>query len=105
MCRRALGGELIGLAWQPVGAGNSVGNLGLVGALAVGALVAIMARRRTVPLLVGLVVVLGGGAVLLVGRDIHGAALASSLGVSGGIAAAGWWDPAARRLAGPATRA
>jgi rhomboid protease GluP len=101
----ALGGELVGLAWQPVGAGNSVGNLGLVGALAVAALATVIARRRTVPLLVALVVVLVGGAALLVGRDIHGAALATSLVVSGGIAAAGWWDPAARRFAGPAPRA
>lgn len=68
----ALVGELVGLAWQPVGAGNSVGNLGLVGALTVAALA--FDRRGS---LVPAAVVVVGGLVLLAGTDIHGAALAA----------------------------
>lgn len=69
-----LAGELAGLWWQPIGAGNSVGNFGLIGLLCVAALVS-----RDRPVRLSAAIVLAGGCVLLVDRDVHGAALAAGL--------------------------
>jgi len=65
-----LSGEIAGLFWQPVGAGNSVAVCGLIGALA-----SWQARRRAVPVLARFIFPLacfGGGLVLIANRDIHG---------------------------------
>ena len=62
-------GELTGLVWQPTGAGNSVGNLGLAGALAVVG----WSRGGRVGR-VQATAVAAGCALLLSGHDIHGAA-------------------------------
>jgi hypothetical protein len=56
-----------------VGAGNSVGNFGLVGALHGAALAT---RQRTIQLPAAIVLI--GANVLLVAKDIHGAALTVS---------------------------
>ena len=70
----ALAGELAGLAWQPVGAGNSVGTFGLVGALAVAAL----ATRQRAEVATA-AFALGAGAALVAAADIHGAAMAAGV--------------------------
>lgn len=65
-----LAGEIAGLFWQPIGAGNSVAVCGLIGALASWQL-----RRPNIPILARLVfpVVCFGGALLLIAnQDIHG---------------------------------
>jgi rhomboid protease GluP len=66
-----LGGELWGLVVQPVGGGNSVVNFGLAGSMA-----AVAVLRGPAPARVLGGVTLLGGLALLVGRDLHGGALA-----------------------------
>lgn len=61
-------GELAGYAWQPLGAGSSVGSAGLLGAIATWLLI----ENRRVPAMFGAVVILGGAIVLSWLRDIHG---------------------------------
>lgn len=97
----ALCGELVGLWWQPIGAGNSVGSLGLVGGLA-----------ATLVATTGPEAILAAGAVaiatvvLLFGRDIHGAAVvagaltATAIRFAPGVPPPEWlrrpWRPARR---------
>jgi membrane associated rhomboid family serine protease len=61
----------IGFVWQPVGAGNSVGNFGLAASIAVYCLI--------LPALPGVKIAscltLGAGIILLLLQDIHGAAI------------------------------
>ena len=64
-------GEVIGLWWQPVGAGNSIAWMGLAGGL----LVSNWARIRFDPATLFRAIGLGAGVTLAVQRDIHGAAL------------------------------
>lgn len=83
-----LAGEIAGIFWQPVGAGNSVAVCGLVGALA-----AWQAMRRDIPVVARLVfplVYFAGALVLVANSDIHGPPL-----LIGG--AVGW---ASKRLGG-----
>jgi membrane associated rhomboid family serine protease len=63
-------GELVGLRWQHIGGGNSVGDLGLAGGVLA---LAFMHGRPLHRLLAVLGIALG--IVLLVERNIHGAAL------------------------------
>lgn len=63
----AVVGELAGCAWQPYGAGNSVAGAGLLGGIAAWLLPLKVMRAR-----VGAVVLLGGGLVLTMMRDLHG---------------------------------
>ncbi len=62
--------EIAGFAWQPIGAGNSVGNFSLAASVAVASLRPI--RSKPVQLLA--LVALGADGILLWLQDIHGAA-------------------------------
>jgi membrane associated rhomboid family serine protease len=62
--------EIVGLAWQPVGAGNSVANFGLAASVAAWCLVS----SRLLPVRLVAAVALLAGVPLLLLRDIHGAA-------------------------------
>jgi rhomboid protease GluP len=62
--------EAIALAWQPVGAGNSVANFALAGSIAVACLTS--KPGRPAHMAAGLALV--SGILLLLLRDIHGAA-------------------------------
>jgi membrane associated rhomboid family serine protease len=63
-------GEIAGFAWQPIGAGNSVGNFSLAASIAVVSLM----RFPSKPVRILAVVALGANGILLWLRDIHGAA-------------------------------
>lgn len=63
-------GEIVGFAWQPIGAGNSVGNFSLAASIAVVSLT----RLPPKPVQFLAVVALGANGILLWLRDIHGAA-------------------------------
>jgi hypothetical protein len=69
-CVAGLGGQAVGLAWQPVGAGSSVAVAGLLGAVATWALL----PRTAMPLFAraGPALVFAGAAILCLLRDIHG---------------------------------
>jgi membrane associated rhomboid family serine protease len=67
----AVVGELVGLSWQPTGAGNSVGNLGITGGIL--ALALLSGPNLPSRLLAGTGIVLG--VILVVQRNIHGPAL------------------------------
>jgi hypothetical protein len=72
----ALGAGLVGLAWQPIGAGNSIAICSLAGALVVGW----PAAERNRWLLVGWRVFAAvGAAILLARRDIHGFAFVAGV--------------------------
>jgi rhomboid protease GluP len=77
-------GELAGLAWQPVGAGSSVGIAGLTGGL-----IAVGLTRPGLPIQprIGAAILLSGAAVLIGLRDIHGPP------VFAGLAAGLWLSP------------
>jgi membrane associated rhomboid family serine protease len=63
-------GEVVAFAWQPIGAGNSVGNFSLAASVAVTCLAPQAGRiTRVIALLA-----LSADAVLVVLKDIHGAA-------------------------------
>lgn len=62
--------EGVALAWQPVGAGNSVANFSLAASVAVGCL----ANRPPRPILAPAILALGADLGLLLLKDIHGAA-------------------------------
>jgi rhomboid protease GluP len=62
--------EVVALAWQPIGAGNSVANFSLAGAVCVRCLT----RRPSRTALGTACLALGSCAGLLLRRDIHGAA-------------------------------
>jgi rhomboid protease GluP len=69
-------GEAVGYAWQPHGAGNSIGDCGLLGALI--AWVLLEGRGQAMPPLVRSMLQLWGGAVLVGAvvdtayKDVHG---------------------------------
>ncbi len=65
-----IAGEIAGYAWQPFGAGASVGLFGLVGGLLAWQLIALDTPRARIAAIVGLATMLA----LLVLRDIHGCA-------------------------------
>jgi hypothetical protein len=71
--------QLPALAWDPVGAGNSLGNFGLAGSIALVALVA----RPTSAVAGAALLAFAAGIALLAARDIHGAAFA--LGAAAGL--------------------
>jgi membrane associated rhomboid family serine protease len=77
--------EFVALAWQPIGAGNSIGNFGL----AAGVLLCCLLRATAIPPRVLAGVGIAGGLALLVMRDIHGAALTIGLCLSAGLLAIG----------------
>lgn len=62
--------EVVAFAWQPIGAGNSVGNFSLAGSVAIACLTPQAGRITRVVA----VLALSADAVLVVLRDIHGAA-------------------------------
>jgi hypothetical protein len=62
--------EIVALAWQPVGAGNSVAYMSLAGALLGGTLFRRASRSSLIPAGLGL----GAGLILCLTKDIHGAA-------------------------------
>jgi membrane associated rhomboid family serine protease len=62
--------EIVGLAWQPVGAGNSIANFGLAASVAAWCLMS----SRQLPVRIVAAVALLAGVPLLLMRDIHGAA-------------------------------
>src|SRR5262245_37613078 len=63
--------EFVALAWQPIGAGHSIGNFGL----AAGVLLCCLLRAAAIPPRVLSALGIASGLGLLVMRDIHGAAL------------------------------
>lgn len=63
-------GEVAGFAWQPIGAGNSVGNF----SLAAGIAVTVLLRHSPRPVQVLALLALLADVILLGLRDIHGAA-------------------------------
>jgi len=72
----AVGGilsEVVALAWRPIGAGNSVANFSLAGAVSILCVV----RRTTRPAVFAAGIALASFAALLLLRDIHGAAALS----------------------------
>jgi hypothetical protein len=81
----ALAGELAGLAWQHVGAGNSIGCCGLAASILVVAAVRGPWPRRAAAMIVAVI-----GLGLLAASDIHGAAFAVALLVMGGIEGPNW---------------
>lgn len=66
----AVVGELVGFAWQPVGAGNSIGNFALAASVA---LLCVAARERRMTQAFAYIS-LAADVVLVAMRDIHGAA-------------------------------
>lgn len=70
-------GELVALRWQPIGAGNSVGNLGLAGGIL--ALAVLHGTNLSIRLIAGCGIALG--VILLIQRDIHGAALLAGVAI------------------------
>ena len=87
--------EIVALRWQPVGAGNSVGNFSLAGAICVWCL----SRKPNSPVAATALLPIVAGTMLLVMRDIHGAAI----GIGGILGA----SPivTSRGTAGPASSA
>lgn len=70
-------GEVTGIFWQPVGAGNSVALCGLAGLLAI---YQMLRHGLAVPARFGFpIVVLGGGVVLTGFADLHGPPLLAGL--------------------------
>ena len=63
--------EIIGLAWQPIGAGNSVANFSLAASIA--ALCLAFHGSRGIRVMA--ILALGAGMILLLIKDIHGAAM------------------------------
>ena len=63
-------GEIVGFAWQPIGAGNSVGNFSLAASIAIASLI----RSSLKPVQLLAIVALGADGILLWSQDIHGAA-------------------------------
>ena len=63
-------GEIVGFAWQPVGAGNSVGNFSLAASIAVISLT----PSSAAPVQLLAIISLGTYGILFGLRDIHGAA-------------------------------
>ncbi len=76
--------EVIGFAWQPVGAGNSVGNFALAGGVAFACLTPDPPRLARVMALLAL----SADLWLLLVRDIHGAA--ASVGIALVLLMRGW---------------
>jgi len=65
-----IAGEIAGYAWEPLGAGASVGLFGLVGGLLAWQLLSLATPRARIAAIVGL----AAAVALLVVRDIHGCA-------------------------------
>ena len=63
--------EILGFAWQPIGAGNSVANFSLAASIAV--LCLIFNASRAVR--IAAILALGAGVILLFLEDIHGPAM------------------------------
>jgi rhomboid protease GluP len=63
--------ELIGFAWQPVGAGNSVANFSLAASIAV----LCLALDASPAVRITAILALGAGVILLFLKDIHGPAM------------------------------
>ncbi len=70
--------EVVALAWQPIGAGNSIGNFGL----ASGVLLCCLLCATAIPPRALAALGIASGLGLLVMRDIHGAALTIGLCLS-----------------------
>ncbi len=66
----AIIGELAGFAWQPIGAGNSVGNFSLAAGIAA---ISLMRQHNKIAI-IGALAALRADAALIVLHDIHGAA-------------------------------
>jgi hypothetical protein len=78
-------GNLVGLAWQPVGAGNSAANFSLAASITI----VCLARRAPRPLSVAALIALGADIVLLVLADIDSAAALA--GVFAALLMTRWW--------------
>jgi membrane associated rhomboid family serine protease len=63
-------GEIVAFAWQPVGAGNSIGNFSLAASIAT----ACLARYSPKPVLIAAFLTLSVDGILIGLQDIHGAA-------------------------------
>lgn len=73
-----IGSQFVGMAWQPIGAGNSVGNFGM----ATGVLLLCVIRAEAIlPRILGVVGIIAGLTLLSL-RDIHGGAVAIGLVLS-----------------------
>lgn len=78
-------GEVVGFAWQPTGAGNSVANFSLAASIAV----ACLTRRPQKPALFAALLAMGTDAVLVALNDIHGAA--AFAGAVCALLMSRWW--------------
>lgn len=96
------GAQALALRWQPVGAGNSILDFGLAGAVAAACLAARPARRAFVPAIAALACFV----LLLVERDVHGAAAVAGALVALALPPADATTPAAvpRGPSGPGAR-
>src|SRR5262249_30910026 len=63
-------GEIVGFAWQPIGAGNSIGNFSLAASIAVVSLM----QSSSKPAQILAILALGADVILCGLQDIHGAA-------------------------------
>jgi membrane associated rhomboid family serine protease len=79
-------GEAVAFAWQPIGAGNSVGNFSLAASIAVVCL-ALQGGRTT---RMAALLALSADAVLVLLKDIHGAAAVA--GITLALALRGGWQ-------------
>jgi membrane associated rhomboid family serine protease len=68
-------GEAVAFAWQPIGAGNSVGNFSLAASVAVACLAPQVSRMTQMAALLAL----SADAVLVLLKDIHGAAAVAGI--------------------------
>jgi membrane associated rhomboid family serine protease len=65
-----IAGEIVAFSWQPLGAGNSVGNFSLAASVAVLCLL----RRPSRVVQMAALLALGADLLLIIMKDIHGAA-------------------------------
>jgi membrane associated rhomboid family serine protease len=70
--------QFVGFLWQPLGAGNSVGNFSLAASLAVISL----PLSRSPAVRMAAILALGTGGMLLLFKDIHGAATVLGAGIA-----------------------
>jgi membrane associated rhomboid family serine protease len=87
----ALAGGTVGLAWQPVGAGTSIAIFGLAGSIAI----AILRDRPGPATLLPAGLSIAAAVLLLVLKDIHGAAAVTGMTLAVLIGRAGGWKLAA----------
>ena len=77
--------EIVGLFWQPIGAGNSIANLSIAASIVAWCIV----NCRRLPVIVLAILTIGSYLGLFLLKDIHGAAGFIGLALGFGLL---WWD-------------